>query len=308
MLIKEILLSNKNKILIVAITSITLIFFYFLFFSNNYQKDVDFFILEDNKNTETIEEDNIENVIDSNIYEEDEEEEDNLKDLLKEDKEIKNKNDKNYEEYIINLYQKINNLEKSLQNLENIIEELKKAQFSQSISQTPSKISILLTELYRIQHLALNGKDFSLKANQTAKIGKNIIGLNNLLREIADLKKLASKKELLEQIDILENNFYKKKHQKNLDNKKLNFKEKLKISLFNYFSVKKIKNFDKKDIFRKNLYQLKNNISFGDYKNAKINIDFLSKNFVIDKNLLTNIDNHYKFNQYFSEIINLILK
>ncbi len=307
MQVKQTLLNHKKKIPIIAsVLAIGIILIIIIsFFNNSHKKDVEFFILDDSSNINSSQNDN---GISENLEQENQKD---FEDLFK-DEDIKETDKKlpieeidinKYEEYITNLYKKINNIEIIIENLQENVQSLKKTQFSQSIVQNPSKANIIIIELYKIQHLALNGKDFSVKTRQVIKIGKNIIGLKKPLEKLANLKKLSSKKDILAQINSLENDFYISQHKK----KDSSVKEKFKTSVANYFSIKKIKNFGNKDVFKKAFHQLKNDIISKDYQNAQMNINLLNKKLQVTESLLIAIDNQVKFEQYFNQIINLIL-
>ena len=204
----------------------------------------------------------------------------------------------NIDEYLADIYHKINVQSKEIIFLKEKISTLEKQSLKNNITQNSSNLGLLFAEIIKIEKIAARGKNFSARV-QKAKI---LIGNIDILKEkflsLELIGSLATKTDLLTSLQVVENYLAKQKSNKT---------EK---AFSKYITIKKIKNFTENSN-NDFLNKITNAIKISSYQQAA---DFLEKlkaqadlpdniTETLQENLLKNI----KFTALIASIEDIIL-
>lgn len=206
-------------------------------------------------------------------------------------------------DYLIDLYQKIESLNEHVDSLQKEILNLKKNQ--KVNAQNDSASSTVLIELYRIKNLALLGEDFSAKIPALLSITKNYPSIQEnlfILKSIKQLPKYEVIEELLVEVEdtILKNDAEKKFEE---DQK---VSSRVKLNLWDYIKIKKVKNLSQEDPLLK-IKEIRTSIHNGNYKQAYNVATKLSETYPVANGLTKELESFYNFSNTLDNLFTIIL-
>ena len=293
----------KNRYKFFAVFSIAIFITAFLLLKpyNIDESDVDIFIPEIEKNTESIKiKEDIYNFLQYK----------NQKDpIVRNENQVKNTNSSSQKldnDYLIDLYQKIDVLNTEISQLKEEISNIRKNTLKTLPSKSSNELSIILIELYRIKNAALLGQNFNEETTSLLAIAQNYPSIQKDLIIIKNIAQLPKKQLMENKLAKIEESLIKNQAKQDLAADK-NFVNRMKLSLLDYIKIKKTDNLNDADPFLK-LKQIRNFITQENYKDSYIISQSLS-NLYHDFSILTNeLKKHYDFHQSFNNIFKIILE
>jgi len=206
-------------------------------------------------------------------------------------------------DYLIDLYQKIDSLNEHVENLQQEILHLKKNQ--KVNAQNDNASSTVLIELYRIKNIALLGEDFSAKIPALLSITKSYPEIQENLFILKSIKQLP-KYEVVEKLLVeVEDTILKEDAQKKFEEDK-KVSSRVKLNLWDYIKIKKVKNLSEEDPLLK-IKNIRTSIHNGDYKQAYNVATKLSEIYPVANELTKKLESFNNFSNTLDNLFTIIL-
>lgn len=206
-------------------------------------------------------------------------------------------------DYLIDLYKKIEVLTNHVTELEKEISILKS---KQSINAANSdSLSTLLIELYRIKNIALLGQEFSSRIPALLLITQNHPDIQENLLILKSIKQLPKYDEVNVLLAEIENKVLKKNAEENFEEEKT-VSNRLKLNLWDYIKIKKVKDIDENDPVHK-IQKIKENLESNNFKEAHLISKELSDIYDVAKPLTDKLNAFSNFTNVTDNLFTIIL-
>lgn len=206
-------------------------------------------------------------------------------------------------DYLIDLYKKIEVLTNHITELEKEISILKSKQNINAVNS--DSLSTLLIELYRIKNIAFLGKDFSSRIPALLLITQNHPDIQENLLILKSIKQLPKYDEVNILLAEVEGKILKKNAEENFEEDKT-VSNRIKLNLWDYIKIKKVKDIDEDSPVHK-IQKIKENLESNNFKQAYLISKELSDIYDVAKPLTDKLHMFSNFTNVTDNLFSIIL-